>query len=274
MIVIEKQGAVLAAYDPEYRAPLNRRHPKRGDVTAFTRKSRRRMLLFMNRMDFTARCTFLTLTFHGDPTVSQSNKALKRFIQRLNRKFPGASAVWRRELQPQRAVIHFHLLIFNMPFWDQRDLQLVWSACTREDRSIVWVKLLYGRRAAMAYVSKYIAKALDEPEITSLDICPYQPVPRKRKIGRSWGYINADALPLAQAERVAVVDDGLTAWLWRAIREKTHGRCGQDPHIVIMFGEEAGAIMLFIRQNARVIGELPPETGKICYNRARARLCA
>jgi len=264
VIVIEKQGGVICAYNPDHTPPSNPNAPKRGLITEFSRKSRRGMLLFMNRMDYSVRTTFLTLTFHECPTVSQSNEAFKRFVKCVNRRFSGVSAVWRRENQPTRGAIHFHLLVFNLPYWKQKDIQKTWTRCTGEDRSIVHVKLLWGRRAAMIYVAKYIGKMPESTGITSLDVSPYQAVEGKKSIGRCWGYINKKALPLAKTEVVVITDDETRKNVWAVAWWFTGGRCGNNEQTMIFFADNASRVMEWIRETAPLIADLPPEVAKIC----------
>lgn len=274
MIVIEKQGAVVVAYDPDYTPLSPKRPPKRGDVTEFSRKSRRRLMLLMNRMDWSARATFLTLTFHSCPTISQSNTAFKRFRTWMGRAYPGASAIWRREFQPKRGAIHFHLIVFNLPFIPQRFLQEIWTRHTGEDRSIVHVTLLKNRKHGMAYVSKYVAKLPEEESTTSLELSPYQHTREKTSIGRCWGYVNADALPYAPAERFETPDEDLTAYFWVAASALTGGRCGQNEHVCIMFADDASVMYDWMREHCRLVNDLWPGEGKICYNVNSIRLAA
>jgi len=121
----------------------------------------------------------------------------KRFSMRLRRAYPQVSGVWRLEYQPKRGAIHYHLILFGLPFWPQKEIQDVWTSCTREDRSIVDIRLIHGSRSVMAYVSKYVAKT--EPmEPTSLDDVSYQHEQGESSAGRFWGYINKELLPLGQ----------------------------------------------------------------------------
>jgi hypothetical protein len=119
----------------------------------------------------------------------------------------------------ERGSIHFHLLMFNLPFWKQALVQKVWTACTREVRSIVHIKLVHGARSIMSYIAKYIAKA-DE---TSLEDVSYQHVDEDTgempSIGRCWGWINKNALPLGQKYEGVLTDDytikSISAWAWK-----------------------------------------------------------
>jgi len=271
MIIAEQQGAVLAIYDDEYRAPANPAAAKREVISSFTRKSRRRMLILLNRLDYNCRLSFVTLTFHASPTISQSNIAFKRFARVMRRRFPQSYAVWRREFQPQRGAVHFHLLFFNLPFIPQDELQELWTRCTGEDRSIVDIRLVKTRKHAMKYVSKYIGKVSDDPAITSLEHSPYWNREGRKSIGRCWGYINAELFRFAPTTRIAINDPDMTAYWWWSIKHRTGGRCGLDPHVAILFGDDVHDDMVFAMTYARVFGELPPDEGKICYDEVRRK---
>jgi len=115
------------------------------------------------------------------------------------------SGVWRMEFQ-DRGAIHFHMLLFKMPFWKQREAQKVWEECTREGRSIVDIRLVSGARSVMAYISKYIAKKDDRTEIPSLDDEPYRHATGEPVAGRFWGYINKELLPLGEVVAGVLTD--------------------------------------------------------------------
>lgn len=264
MIIIEKQGGVVMGYNPDHAAISPLKPAKRGEITEFSRKARRRMMIELNRLDYTGRVVFLTLTFHGDPTVSQSNAAFKRFRSWLSYSYPNVAAIWRRETQPKRGAIHFHLLLFGLPFIDQRALQAIWTRCTREDRSIVHITLIKSRTHAMRYVSKYVAKMPEAVGITSLENGPYLQKKSLRKVGRAWGWINHDGLPFAPTTVLAVADSEMERYLWWFIRAETRGKCGNDQNVAMLFADGADEIIRFIRKHSVVSGELPPETAKIC----------
>lgn len=124
---------------------------------------------------------------------------------RLRRKFKLASAIWRMEYQRKRGAIHFHLLVFNLPYWKQAEVQETWEACTGEERSIVDIRLVHGSRSIMAYISKYIAK-VDSSEPTSLDDVSYQHASAGGLAGRFWGYINKELLPLGEVVAGVLTD--------------------------------------------------------------------
>ena len=224
-------------------------------------------MIELNQMKYVENVKFLTLTFHGKPTLSEANKAFGRFRAWLTYAFPDCSAIWRRECQPRRGSYHYHLLAFNLPYVPQKHLQAMWTRCTREDLSIVDIRRVKNRKHAMKYVSKYVAKLPESVGVTSLELSPYLENAPKRSIGRTWGWINGAALPYDEAYVFYLPDEDDACIVWVAAQEATQHRCGHNPHIVIMFGDDVQRIVAFLlreRENAVI---MPPDTGKVCYAR-------
>jgi len=177
------------------------------------------MLRFMARLKTRKiRATFITLTFTEVIDGERAKIVFKRFTMRLRRAFKQVSAIWRMELQ-ERGAAHFHLLCFNLPYWKQAELQKTWEECTREARSIVDIRLVHGARSIMSYISKYIAKS----DPTSLEDVSYQHVDRESgeipALGRFWGWINKNALPLGELHEGVLTNDytikSVSAWAWK-----------------------------------------------------------
>jgi len=215
----EAQGSLLHLKVRGHKSAPPPHNHKRGIIRVFSRASRRRLMRFMARLKTRKiRATFLTLTFTGYPSNEEAKNALKRFTMRLRRAFSSCSGIWRLEFQ-ERGSIHFHLLLFNLPFWKQALVQEIWTVCTREERSIVHIKLVHGARSVMSYISKYIAKPDERSEITSLDDGSYQHASAGGLAGRFWGWINKELLPLGQKFEGVLTDDytikSVSAWAWK-----------------------------------------------------------
>lgn len=219
---IEAQGSLLRMKLKGQRSRTNGGGGKRGIIRAFSRNSRLRLMRFMARLKTRKiRATFITLTFKGYPSNESAKRAFKRFTMRARRSFPSASGVWRMEFQ-ERGAIHFHLLMFNLPFWKQAELQSVWEACTNEVRSIVDIRLVHGARSIMAYISKYIAKPDERTEITSLEDDTYQHGEREKLSGRFWGWINKKLLPLGEVVAGVLTDrqtiKSISSFAWALLK--------------------------------------------------------
>lgn len=200
---IEAQGSLLSM------KVLGRRYKRpytggiRSRIRGFSVKARLRLMRFMARISMKcARATFMTLTFKGYPSNAEAKRCLHAFLAHVSRHFPLASAIWRLEFQ-KRGSIHFHLIVFDLPYWDWKEVLEVWKRVTNQNVARVDIRLVRSRRGVMFYVSKYIAKVERPPGITFFISPPYLHAGRKWRKGRFWGYHNKKALPLG--EKVAGV---------------------------------------------------------------------
>lgn len=274
MIIVEKQGQVVCAYHDLPTFTPQKKPSKRGVIVNFSRKSRRRMLILMNRCDFRkTRAVFLTLTFHSIPSIEAATKSFRKFMKRLLRRFPNLAAIWRKEFQ-ERGAAHFHIIIFNMPYLHWTKILELWRACTPDKDGSIYVKLLRSHKAVIGYVSKYIAKVDEREGNTLLDVSPYLPAEGETSIGRCWGYVNRDALPLAQATVIAVDDDDYMRGFWIGANWLTKGKCGNQWRTCIVFTKNAASTLRLIEQNAVWWTHLAPHEGKICYNEPDELLAA
>jgi len=230
VIAIEKQGQVCRVVDltPSKKQPS--KTSKRGCVTSFSRKSRRRMIDLMARLDLKdKRIVFLTLTFHYTHSASKTKAAFKRFLARVRYYYPQVAGVWRVEFQ-KRSTPHYHLILIDLPFWKHSELRQTWMECTGEDNSGARIEWIHSGRMCMFYVSKYCAKVYESEEITLFINAPYQQKEEEKWTGRMWGVINADALPFAP-RFVGVIVDEDTAWYfqWCASRRFNKKFKGNNP---------------------------------------------
>jgi len=195
---IEAQGSLLVmrVVGAKKRPPVSQ--SKRGVIRAFSYKSRLRLLRFMARLKMVGvRATFITLTYRGYPSNAEAKANLHAFVQVLRTKHVQTSAVWRMEYQ-RRGSIHFHLLVFNLPYWPWQEILSTWKRVSGQSTARVDVRLVRSRRGVMSYVAKYIAKVERRIKKTFLVFVPYLHKQRKWKKGRFWGYHNKKALPLGE----------------------------------------------------------------------------
>lgn len=234
---IEAQGSLLVMKIRSADGHVRRGGGVRGKVTGFSKKSRHRMLIFMSRLRTKgARATFITLTFSGLPSPEEAKRCLKRFLMRIRRHYASVSGVWRMEVQ-ERGSIHFHVLTFGLPFIPQKRVQKAWEACTREGRSIVDIRLASGARRILAYISKYISKPTDDPDLTSLEDVPYQHAPRDDCSGRVWGWINKKSLPLGERVEGFLVKWSTITWLRFEANLLSEGRASRSVWKVTLFND-------------------------------------
>lgn len=234
MPTVEAQGSALIVHDG-VRLQSRRHNPSstRGTITRFTADSRRRLIERMARLNVDGvRTVFLTLTFSGVPSPDQAKAAYRRFIERLRRKFPQSSAIWRMEPQERKSP-HFHLLLFNFPYMHHKLIARVWRKCTHERRSFVWVKKIEGgKRQCMYYISKYIAKREAPREAPSLDNLAYLHAEGEwtGDPGRMWGVFNGQKLPYAVRRRLDFADPLAIEELWSWMVLATEGKVGDFRH--------------------------------------------
>ena len=181
----------------------------RGKVTVFSRKSRRRLLEFFARTAHTnTPRVFLTLTYPSNMNDAATGKAhLRAFLERVRRRYPKASAIWRIEYQ-KRGAVHFHLVFFNLPYWKADTIRLVWGEIIGEDNPRIKIETIRTKRGTTYYVSKYIAK-VGNAALVSLSFLPYS------HAGNHWGYFNKSEIPMAELEVFEVLGDLKAFWDFR-----------------------------------------------------------
>ena len=182
-----------------------REHAKRGEITSFSPRSRRRMmnsLAIINR-DKAGLPSFLTPTY-ADELLPIEEKTVKRHLMALNkaleRRFGKRPVMWRREHKARKSgthtgkvMPHLHLLLWGVePTDEDREwFAQTWCrltgstgqpwegkhyAVTRHNRT--WI-MPESWRGTLAYVSKYLAKTEDG-----------------QVEGRTWGWWNRGLLPV------------------------------------------------------------------------------
>lgn len=171
----------------------------RGNISGFSRASRKRMIEFMAKVRNVQDMYFVTMTYDDESWLMKHDDHhadFEAFRRRFERAFPNFRAIWRVEVKERLSgllkgnnVPHFHLLIFTNRSDSNEDKE-AYSEGFRAWGVRVWGEILqaqnpafekYGyhvtpvrsRKMAYAYVSKYIGKQ-DNDEISC---------------GRRWGRI-------------------------------------------------------------------------------------
>lgn len=181
---------------PEYK---NTGGGIRGNVTGFSRASRKRMFEFMASIRHTGSMLFLTMTY-DDVSLQREDFDMKAefeaFRRRFERTFPTWQGLWRTEMQTRKSgelsgidVPHYHIIIFTEVRYEDEQIQVI-SDSFRSWGAIAWQEITssfdpyhldYGfhctpvrsRKHAYHYIGKYIGKADDD----------------EHSIGRRWGRI-------------------------------------------------------------------------------------
>ncbi len=105
--------------------PGNARSAPRGKISEFTAASRRRMMELMAKVQQTTVPFFVTLTYPDEfPLYREDYKRhLETFFDRLQRRWPGASVIWKLEFKERKSgenkgkiAPHYHLFVYGVPW--------------------------------------------------------------------------------------------------------------------------------------------------------------
>ncbi len=173
----------------------------RGDIRNFTKKSRKRLMNLMGTIDVPENgAVFLTLTYPAEfPSAREAKKHLNVFQQVIRRNFPQASGIWRLEFQ-KRGAPHFHMIMFNLPFWHKEAVAATWERIIGS-AAFTRIEHVRSKRGCFTYLSKYVAKVDDTVDLTTLHNSTHE------SVGRFWGVHNRDELPLHDVETMMLFDD-------------------------------------------------------------------
>jgi len=152
----------------------------RGTVRGFSRQSRKRLIDLIHQVDRsrTGVPLFVTLTYPREwPSDWREYKGhLHTWLKRLERRYPGASVIWRLEYQ-KRGAPHYHVLVFGVPYLPHKWVSRTWFEVvgSGDDRHLAAgteVAKVRTWRGASFYCAKYLGK-----------LCEFGTV----DTGRMWG---------------------------------------------------------------------------------------
>jgi hypothetical protein len=154
------QGALVVAYRHRPRSAPPPQGGKRGKVTEFSDRSRKRLTRLLHRLS-PAWGVFITLTV-ADASISpqQAKRRLWSLTRWLRNKVGFEAVVWKQEFQA-RGAVHFHLLAFSWrrrpPWVDKDELVKRWAL------GFVWVEF-FDKGRVLSYVAKYVRKPVASPD--------------------------------------------------------------------------------------------------------------
>jgi len=130
---------------------------------------------------------FVTLTYPADWSRDYEvwKNDLRKFLQRLQYRFPAFAAFWKLEFQ-KRGAPHFHMLVWGLPHYGMKDLiaelwyQVVGSGDEKHLRAGTQIANIKSWRGVMAYASKYLGKSQENYGLP---------------VGRFWGIFNRAGIP-------------------------------------------------------------------------------
>lgn len=212
-LVVLKLGKVMTRENVE--------REKRGEIKAFSKASRRRVLQLVATLKRTEISMFVTMTypdnFERNPKIVKTH--LDKFFKRLLRKFPEAIILWRMEPKIRKSgnsvgeiAPHFHLLIWNVDYKNLREwipanwYEVVGSGDEKHLDAGTSVERVRSSRGVMFYTAKYICKS-------DSYIMPGW--------GRYWGIVNRDMLGTIQGKQtVNELDDATAKTIMRYLKRK------------------------------------------------------
>jgi len=238
------QGALVVAYRHLPRsAPLEGGGKKRGKVTEFSDRSRKRLTRLLHRLS-PAWGVFVTLTI-ADASVEpqRAKRRLWLLIRWLRNKLGFEAVVWKQEFQ-KRGAVHYHLLAFSWrrrPPWVERD-----ELANRWDLGYVWVEF-FDKGRVLSYVAKYVRKPAAQPATGASPepVPPADPVDltdtaiseqggEQDAPGRFWGVVGREALVWAGVALLEGLPDALRA-VFEGLLERVRNMLGFTPGVLYLF---------------------------------------
>jgi len=236
-------GSPLRGIQPR---PLPPNPSKRGEVTVFSQKSRRRLLRALCCLKVDAVCYTMALTLPGatdhldHQTVIDLFRTLIRRLRAVKR-FQHVSGYWKRELQ-KRGAIHYHLLLYGLDdpvFRAEFQAWMVaqWNRlvcvglCEEETEKHRWWHAREENMEpvrSMGYFAKYVQKGDDDAPLK----------------GRWWADFNKTALPVSPMTEIEVTDR-MAVWLNRIARKVRQKRADAGKHAAL--GKALGEGSFFAR---------------------------
>lgn len=189
---VVSQGALVMLNCGSSQVPHRFGCSRRGVVSTFSSRSRRRLREKLHRLRWPSFVLFLTLTVDPSSLPSNLKYHLHRFLVGFLKQYSGWGVVWKMEFT-QSGIPHFHVLLIppphvRVPFVPHDELSRRWGL------GFVWVERVFHNRVA-AYLAKYVYKAGPYPsgrpggwwESVSLDLTDISETPSGGGLGRFWG---------------------------------------------------------------------------------------
>ncbi len=174
---------------------------KRKEIEGFSPASRLRLLKWLqsiNRDKVKFQPLLATLTYgRVFPTDRETIKRhIDNFGKAFMRRYPQGCFIWKLEAQ-ERGAPHFHLLILNQGYVSHKWVAATWNRIIAGDehhlKAGTEVRRVRSWGGVISYASKYIGKA-GGVQLTG--------------VGRHWGIVGRENLPVEIETFVASLDDG------------------------------------------------------------------
>lgn len=183
--------------------------PERGNIRGFSKQSKRRLLTYLNSIDYTRTgpSLFVTLTHPDDVDVrkhrlrrNHRNLFVKTLERALGKKL---GIIWRQEWIARKSGIHlgkmmphYHLLVFGVKYIASELINSCWrNALKMGDGPLaIDIREVTGEQGVIKYIAKYLAKN------PSLDIGSY--LDKTVTLGRFWGVLRKELIPLCTPQEL------------------------------------------------------------------------
>lgn len=223
-----KGGQFIKAQRPKYKYAGKYGGGKRGCVTRFSYKSRRRLMNTLGKVQKRCIPLFLTLTY---PAIYPNDpRAWKRhldvFVKRMERRFPDVGGFWKLEEQ-KRGAPHFHLILWGVEYahmlcWVSRAwYEVVSSGDEKHLRAGTRVETVRSWGGVMSYAAKYVGKLSDASW---------------QYPGRFWGCIGRKAVPWGE-KVVHLLTEKAACDLIRYLRRYCHIRARAYRSLSVRVGD-------------------------------------
>jgi hypothetical protein len=245
------QGALVVAYRHLPRSAPPHGGGKRGKVTEFSDRSRKRLTRLLHRLS-PAWGVFITLTVANASVEPRRAKRRLWLVTRWLRKLGFDAIVWKQEFQA-RGAVHFHLLAFawrRRPPWVEKDV-----LANKWGLGFVDVSFFDGGRV-LSYVAKYVRKPVtqdggdpaggDPPggdpaggvptvggAVDLTDTAIFEQGEQDAP-GRFWGVVGREALVWAEAVLLERLPDALRA-VFEGLLERVQSMLGFTPWVLYLF---------------------------------------
>lgn len=194
LVNVIMQGTLLKVKTSGHQPPPHE-PPQRGEVSGFSKKSRKRLLELFASLEPIKKSVFITLTYPKEfPDVKTAKSHLRAFLERIRRLSASACGVWRLEFQ-KRGAPHFHLIMWRLPFIKKEDIQAWWGEIIGASSPFTRIELILNNKKLMSYCAKYIAKPTTTEELEGecgFNLNPYL------HAGRVWGCFRKELFPFAE----------------------------------------------------------------------------
>jgi len=185
----------------QFLRPFRSMRKPRGKITKFTSRSRKRMLEWVSKVDWSnvTDGSFITLTF-PDELLPMSARSRSKCLYEFFRRWEGhigweMGALWRCEWVERKSgkytgifCPHYHLIVPGARFTSKAKVRQWWAEALRWDGYVdVDKKHLDDADKHKLYVSKYAAKMPDFSLLGNVSYCQID--------GKHWGYFKPHLIP-------------------------------------------------------------------------------